>query len=303
MDIWLLCALVSYAVAAAWMAPVFRCFSLRKQRKEQRETAGAFAVFCIAESTDIQDFCGRGAPLRREIRCKTAKTARSVLGKSLPETQMLIALPAEEGSGNWLHDGSASFETAALRPPQDEEAFDGIEKIAHPEEAAKQLSRRMHGGDPADRRFLYNLFPPGQREDHRTSSESRLWPLIRRIAGQVVADFKPCDLAFGPNVCSRPDRLGVVEARDADIDEPGIFGLAPRQWRPAFAAEMSHCLCRGAVGEWASRRQREFDESHGEPGDYRRTMCPLAHPAVTVERLDGRAGDAVACFATKAAAG
>jgi hypothetical protein len=45
--------------------------------------------------------------------------------------------------------GRASFETAALRPPQDNEVFDGIKKIPHPEEAAKELSRRTHCADPA----------------------------------------------------------------------------------------------------------------------------------------------------------
>jgi hypothetical protein len=33
----------------------------------------------------------------------------------------------------------ASFETAAARPPLDDEVFDGIKKIPHPEEAAKAV--------------------------------------------------------------------------------------------------------------------------------------------------------------------
>ena len=37
------------------------------------------------------------------------------------------------------------------------EAFDGIKKIPHPEEAAKQLSRRTHGRDAANREFPYTL--------------------------------------------------------------------------------------------------------------------------------------------------
>ena len=43
----------------------------------------------------------------------------------------------------------------------DEEAIDSIEEISHPEEAAKQLSRRTHNGIPADRRFPYTLRKPG----------------------------------------------------------------------------------------------------------------------------------------------
>ena len=43
----------------------------------------------------------------------------------------------------------------------DEEAIDNIEEISHPEEAAKQLSRRTHNGIPADRRFPYTLGKPG----------------------------------------------------------------------------------------------------------------------------------------------
>jgi hypothetical protein len=37
------------------------------------------------------------------------------------------------------------------------DAFDSIKKIPHPEEAAKQLSRRTHGADPADRQFPDSL--------------------------------------------------------------------------------------------------------------------------------------------------
>jgi hypothetical protein len=49
------------------------------------------------------------------------------------------------------------------------EAFDGIKKIPHPEEAAKQLSRRTHGAGPADREFPYSRL---RRED-----ESRRIPV------------------------------------------------------------------------------------------------------------------------------
>lgn len=38
------------------------------------------------------------------------------------------------------------------------EAFDGIKKIPHPEEAAKQLSRRTHAADPAQSQFLTRSF-------------------------------------------------------------------------------------------------------------------------------------------------
>jgi hypothetical protein len=37
------------------------------------------------------------------------------------------------------------------------EVFDIIEKIPHPEEAAKQLSRRTHGANPASRQFPDSL--------------------------------------------------------------------------------------------------------------------------------------------------
>jgi hypothetical protein len=47
-----------------------------------------------------------------------------------------------------------------LRPPQDEEVFDGIKKISHPEGAAKQLSQRTHCANPADLQFFHTFFPP-----------------------------------------------------------------------------------------------------------------------------------------------
>jgi len=40
---------------------------------------------------------------------------------------------------------TASFETAASQLPQDEEVFDDIKEIPHPEEAARRPSRRTHG--------------------------------------------------------------------------------------------------------------------------------------------------------------
>jgi hypothetical protein len=43
---------------------------------------------------------------------------------------------------------------------------DGIEKIPHPEEAAKRPSRRTHGADPANRRFPDSLL---RRDDRRAS--------------------------------------------------------------------------------------------------------------------------------------
>jgi hypothetical protein len=36
-----------------------------------------------------------------------------------------------------------------------------LRKTPHPEEAAKQLSRRTHGADPADRQFPDSLEKPG----------------------------------------------------------------------------------------------------------------------------------------------
>src|SRR5713226_4135319 len=37
------------------------------------------------------------------------------------------------------------------------QVFDGIKRIPHPEEAAKQLSRRTHRTDPADLQFFHTL--------------------------------------------------------------------------------------------------------------------------------------------------
>ena len=65
-------------------------------------------------------------------------------------------------SKNRLHCGGASFETRPSGAPQDEETFDGIKKIPHPEEAAKQLSRRTHRADPAYRQFPDGLVSGAQ---------------------------------------------------------------------------------------------------------------------------------------------
>ena len=40
---------------------------------------------------------------------------------------------------------------------QDEEIVDDIKKTPHPEEAAKQLSRRTHRANPADLQFFHTL--------------------------------------------------------------------------------------------------------------------------------------------------
>jgi hypothetical protein len=63
------------------------------------------------------------------------------------------------------------------------EASDGIKKIPHPEEAAKQLSRRTHGADPADREFPFTLESggPGSATPHLS-----LW--IPAFAGMTGHD-------------------------------------------------------------------------------------------------------------------
>ena len=62
--------------------------------------------------------------------------------------QRLAALAWEGAAARFPADG-ASFETPAMRSPQDDEVFDGIKTSRHPEEAAKQPSRRTHGVDPS----------------------------------------------------------------------------------------------------------------------------------------------------------
>src|SRR5262245_54073593 len=61
-------------------------------------------------------------------------------------------------------------------------------------------------------------------------------------------------------------------------------------------------LVRRTVGGRGSRRHLKGFERHGQPGDDRRTMRPLAHAAMAVERLDGCCPDAVAYFAAETAA-
>jgi hypothetical protein len=69
------------------------------------------------------------------------------------------------------------FETAALGPPQDEaNIWDKIQNNPHPEEAAKQLSRRTHRADPPDLQFFH------------TRSAS---PSDGTIAHMIRVDFGP----------------------------------------------------------------------------------------------------------------
>src|SRR6516225_5257484 len=77
---------------------------------------------------------------------------------------------------------------------------------------------------------------------------------------------------------------------------------APGQRRAAGAAEMSEGFIRRTVSGRASCRHLECQERYRQPGDDRGTVCPLAHPAMAVERLDGCCGDAVAYRAAKAPA-
>ena len=50
--------------------------------------------------------------------------------------------------------------------------FDSIKKIPHPEEAAKQLSRRTHGADPGGRRFPDSLLRGGDEGPTRRAAMS-----------------------------------------------------------------------------------------------------------------------------------
>jgi error-prone DNA polymerase len=63
--------------------------------------------------------------------------------------QERLAALAWQGAAARFPAGSASFETTAMRSPQDDEVFDGIKTSRHPEEAAQQPSRRTHGVDPS----------------------------------------------------------------------------------------------------------------------------------------------------------
>jgi hypothetical protein len=74
------------------------------------------------------------------------------------------------------------------------EAFDGIKKIPHPEEAAKQLSRRTHGADPADREFPYSLFRGGD-EYHIDITAAILSRSLRDQSG-VATSLKWCGFPF-----------------------------------------------------------------------------------------------------------
>ncbi|HEV2334558.1 MAG TPA: PHP domain-containing protein, partial [Stellaceae bacterium] len=62
--------------------------------------------------------------------------------------QQRLAALAWEGAAERFSAGGASFETIAMRSPQDDEVFDGIKTSRHPEEAAEQPSRRTHSVDP-----------------------------------------------------------------------------------------------------------------------------------------------------------
>src|SRR5712691_1443301 len=137
----------------------------------------------------------------------------------------------------------------------------------------------------------------------RAGLEYRPWPLVRRIARQMVGDLEPADLAFRPDVQQRLDRLGIVEGGDADIDVLRVGGRAPGQRRAAGAAEMPKGLGRRAVADRVAGGNGEGGERHGQPRNDRRPVRPLAHAAMAVERLDGGRGDAVAYPAAETAAG
>ena len=119
----------------------------------------------------------------------------------------------------------------------------------------------------------------------------------------MVGGLEPGDPAIGPNVHCWRDGLRIVQAADAEIDEPRVVGFAPRQRSAAAAAEMPERLRRGTIGDGVASGHHEGVERHCEPGNHRRAMRALAHPAMAVLRLDGHGGNAVAYLAAQAAAG
>jgi hypothetical protein len=79
-----------------------------------------------------------------------------------------------------------------------------LRKTPHPEEAAKQLSRRTHGADPADRQFPYSLGSRG--------------PLLR---GTNFSSIGKVMRLFG--------KLGAVEGWVPACDLNGFYFVVPAQ--------------------------------------------------------------------------
>ena len=97
--------------------------------------------------------------------------------------------------------------------------MDGIKKIPHPEEAAKQLSRRTHSADPVDREFPYTLFRGGEGDliwyvNFHPLSHDRD---VRRVDGlhsdDVIAAIDVMNLAADPG----GEIAQQVEPRAADV--------------------------------------------------------------------------------------
>ena len=73
---------------------------------------------------------------------------------------------------------------------QDEEIVDDIKKTPHPEEAAKQLSRRMHCANPADLQFFHSL------ESGRPGQSLQTLPFLdSRFAGMTTRGREPIESA------------------------------------------------------------------------------------------------------------
>jgi error-prone DNA polymerase len=94
-------------------------------------------------------------------------------------------LPLFAAKDHPLQKQPASFETRpGLRraAPQDDEVFDGIKSDRHPEEAAKQPSRRMQDADPAEGKetFAAALLPEMPLGEHVVEDYATLGLTIKR---------------------------------------------------------------------------------------------------------------------------
>jgi len=133
-------------------------------------------------------------------------------------------------------------------------------------------------------------------------SDTRVGPLVGRVARKAVGRLEPDDPALGPQMKGWRGGPGIVETCAADINEPRIIGRAPGKRRTAVAAEMPHGLRGGMVGEGGTHRHGERVNRDGKPSDDRRAMRPLTHPAMAIEHLDGRTRNTIAYLAAQAAA-
>src|SRR6266566_4642631 len=101
------------------------------------------------------------------------------------------------------------------------EAFDGIKKVPHPEEAAKRPSRRTHGAHHIDQAYLFAA----------ECWERQLQPALRLAPGVIDHDDMAATILTGPGRSDKAIRCPVVG--------PG------RHWldlRPASVAEGARFL-------------------------------------------------------------